>query len=304
MADGFLKLEYNDRLFKVLDITNLCVFRFIESWCSSHEYCDLSVNCIKEFIPGNASRITIVRSLDWLVKNKLVQKLKMYNKVVYIINKNARDEYLKNQGLETENEPKNESSELYQNDTDLYQNDTTGYIKMIHPSIKMIQNLYQNDTPINKNIRINKNINKNVVGISQNSTTHTQQKTSSKKQQKFIKPTEQEVFDEMYQKLGDFNQAELLSQKFIAHYESVGWKVGKNPMKNWKACVRTWLLSEKQKQPSKQWKPNKEKTTDELVSEGLKDFKKHFGFDLENNNSVIDITNQQIGQIGVNNDSN
>lgn len=24
------------------------------------------------------------------------------------------------------------------------------------------------------------------------------------------------------------------------HYEAVGWKVGKNPMKNWKAAVRTW----------------------------------------------------------------
>ena len=161
------------------------------------------------------------------------------------------------------------------------------------------------ENPLNiKNINksINKNINKNIElgNFSQNSNAN-----EKPKQQKFIKPTEQEVFNEMYQKLGDFNQAELLSQKFIAHYESVGWKVGKNPMKNWKACVRTWLLSEKQKQPSKQqWKPNKEKTTDELVSEGLKDFKKHFGFDLGNNNSVIDITNQQIGQIGVNNDSN
>ena len=28
--------------------------------------------------------------------------------------------------------------------------------------------------------------------------------------------------------------------RFIAHYEAVGWKVGKNPMKDWKAAVRTW----------------------------------------------------------------
>lgn len=30
------------------------------------------------------------------------------------------------------------------------------------------------------------------------------------------------------------------AEKWYAHYEAVGWKVGKNPMKDWKAAVRTW----------------------------------------------------------------
>lgn len=34
------------------------------------------------------------------------------------------------------------------------------------------------------------------------------------------------------------------SEKFFNHYESNGWKVGKNKMKDWKACVRTWEKSE------------------------------------------------------------
>jgi hypothetical protein len=29
-------------------------------------------------------------------------------------------------------------------------------------------------------------------------------------------------------------------QKWMNHYEANGWRVGKNPMKNWKAAVRTW----------------------------------------------------------------
>lgn len=29
-------------------------------------------------------------------------------------------------------------------------------------------------------------------------------------------------------------------QRFIDYYQSNGWKVGKNPMKDWKAAVRTW----------------------------------------------------------------
>lgn len=30
------------------------------------------------------------------------------------------------------------------------------------------------------------------------------------------------------------------AQKFVDYYESNGWRVGRNPMKDWKAAVRTW----------------------------------------------------------------
>lgn len=33
---------------------------------------------------------------------------------------------------------------------------------------------------------------------------------------------------------------EDFAEEFIAHYESNGWKVGRNPMKNWKAACVTW----------------------------------------------------------------
>lgn len=37
-------------------------------------------------------------------------------------------------------------------------------------------------------------------------------------------------------------------QRFVDYYSSNGWKVGKNPMKDWKAAVRTWEKSREQKQ--------------------------------------------------------
>lgn len=40
----------------------------------------------------------------------------------------------------------------------------------------------------------------------------------------------------------DFNP-----QRFCDFYESKGWKVGRNPMKDWKAAVRTWLSDAKRK---------------------------------------------------------
>ena len=30
------------------------------------------------------------------------------------------------------------------------------------------------------------------------------------------------------------------AEQFVDYYESTGWRVGRNPMKDWKACVRTW----------------------------------------------------------------
>lgn len=31
------------------------------------------------------------------------------------------------------------------------------------------------------------------------------------------------------------------AERFVAYYESNGWKVGKNPMQDWQAAVRTWV---------------------------------------------------------------
>lgn len=37
-------------------------------------------------------------------------------------------------------------------------------------------------------------------------------------------------------------------QRFMDHYESIGWKVGRNPMKDWRAAVRTWGSREQSQQ--------------------------------------------------------
>lgn len=38
-------------------------------------------------------------------------------------------------------------------------------------------------------------------------------------------------------------------EQWMDHYESNGWKVGKNSMKDWKAAVRTWERSSFGKKP-------------------------------------------------------
>ena len=56
------------------------------------------------------------------------------------------------------------------------------------------------------------------------------------KNTKFIRPTASEV-NEYAKEIGFIS---LDSSYFLDHYDSNGWLVGKNPMKDWKAAVRTW----------------------------------------------------------------
>lgn len=55
------------------------------------------------------------------------------------------------------------------------------------------------------------------------------------KRTRFSPPTVEEV--EAYCKERGNN---VSAQRFVDFYASKGWKVGQNPMKDWKACVRTW----------------------------------------------------------------
>lgn len=57
----------------------------------------------------------------------------------------------------------------------------------------------------------------------------------SKGKDKFIPPTIEEVRAYCQERNNNVDP-----EKWYAHYEAVGWKVGKNPMRNWKAAVRTW----------------------------------------------------------------
>ena len=46
-------------------------------------------------------------------------------------------------------------------------------------------------------------------------------------------------------------------EAFIAFYQSNGWKVGKNPMKNWKSAIITWEKNDKNKSSSMSSTKNK-----------------------------------------------
>ena len=54
-------------------------------------------------------------------------------------------------------------------------------------------------------------------------------------QKRFTKPTLEEVQAYCKERNNNVN-----AERFIDYYTAKGWKIGKNPMKDWKAAVRTW----------------------------------------------------------------
>ena len=59
--------------------------------------------------------------------------------------------------------------------------------------------------------------------------------STTTKRKRFEKPTLSQITQYCLERNNNVN-----AEQFYDYYESNGWKVGKNAMKDWKACVRTW----------------------------------------------------------------
>lgn len=65
-------------------------------------------------------------------------------------------------------------------------------------------------------------------------------------ERRFKKPTIEEVIAYCKERNNNVDP-----QRFWDFYEAKGWKIGKSPMKDWKACVRTWEKDGQSKPPTK-----------------------------------------------------
>ena len=64
---------------------------------------------------------------------------------------------------------------------------------------------------------------------------HSSAKSTTTKRKRFEKPSISDIKQYCMERNNNVN-----AEQFYDYYESNGWKVGKNAMKDWKACVRTW----------------------------------------------------------------
>lgn len=109
-------------------------------------------------------------------------------------------------------------------------------------------------TTSEQQVNTNNNVN-NVINIKEN----------NKRKKSFTKPSIEEI--ELYCKERNNN---VNASNFYNFYESKDWMIGKNKMKDWKACVRTWEQRDKKKSVDPEWfnkKISKVESTKEDIKE-------------------------------------
>ena len=85
------------------------------------------------------------------------------------------------------------------------------------------------------------------------------EKPHSPKRKTFTKPTIDEIQDYCIERNNNVN-----AEHFFDYYESNGWKVGKNSMKDWQAAVRTWEKNSYTNTTKQTKKTNTEQTLDAI----------------------------------------
>jgi hypothetical protein len=82
---------------------------------------------------------------------------------------------------------------------------------------------------VNDNVNVNVNDNVNVI------------KEDKEKIKRFLPPSTQEIFEFFKKKNINERIAHFESEKMFNHYESNGWLVGRNKMKNWNSAASGWI---------------------------------------------------------------
>lgn len=107
---------------------------------------------------------------------------------------------------------------------------------------------------------------------------HSSAKSTTTKRKRFEKPSISDIKQYCMERNNNVN-----AEQFFDHYESNGWKVGKNSMKDWKAAVRTWERSEYRKSNSKK---NSKEDAINVVRELMEEYEQS----ATNSESTIDVT--------------
>lgn len=105
-------------------------------------------------------------------------------------------------------------------------------------------------------------------------------KSTTTKRKRFEKPTLSEIKQYCIERNNNINAAH-----FYDYYESNGWKVGKNSMKDWKAAVRTWERSE-----YRNVKVSKKQQAIDVVNDLMQEFGGANEQSTTDSESTIDVT--------------
>ena len=101
----------------------------------------------------------------------------------------------------------------------------------------------RNHTDINmKSSRYQTDINSDTDTVTDTDKDKRIKRESKKRESRFQRPTLPEIQDYVFEKALNVDP-----ERFFDYYESNGWRVGRNPMKDWKAALRNWSSKDSKK---------------------------------------------------------
>ena len=95
----------------------------------------------------------------------------------------------------------------------------------------------------------NSKVHQSILKILQDNSVQDVLECSESKVKKEVKNRPKNI-QESIQYFIEKGSSKALGEKFFYYYESQGWKVGKNPMKNWKMAASGWISRETKNSPS------------------------------------------------------
>ena len=125
---------------------------------------------------------------------------------------------------------------------------------------------------------------KYVEGVLKNKMLEENIPANNPKRKRFVKPTLSEIEQYCIERKNNVN-----AEQFFDYYESNGWRVGKNSMKDWKAAVRTWERNEYRKH---NYKKNSKEDAINVVKELMTEYADEQS--TKDNCCTIDVTDSMV----------
>ena len=153
----------------------------------------------------------------------------------------------------------------------------------------------QTKSKVEANVNVNDNVNDN-PNVNHNQNVN-QNENVNVSRSRFRAPTYDEIFEFMKMKNGlagnVWNQVKVVTEAkaFFNYYESNGWMVGKNKMKNWEAAIRNWMNNNSKFENNKP--KNVIQNEREKRASDLEQFRKQYRSSVAANFNSEDITSTE-----------
>lgn len=223
-----------------LNAVEYALLMWILNWCLMYDNCNLTYKEIEERLPFIIKRCQFDRAINTLAELGFIVKDSDKKNVVYhICEEKFHELYDISEQYQTfieKNKPANE------NHHENHQQVTSG----IEDRCKLSSGVIITNTTNNVN-------NSNSLTYSDPNELYNlpaEQVPIKKKRKVFVIPTVEEIADHMYNFLVSERGVKQVNSKmvkteaecFFFFYNSKEWKVGKSPMKNWRAAASGWIV--------------------------------------------------------------